>query len=72
MPAQSKAQQSAFGMAYAARQGKLDPKTLEGAAKKLYKDTSLSTKQLEEYATTNRSKLPQKSRHQVRKRAPRA
>lgn len=60
MPSKSKAQQSAFGMALAARQGKIKPEELKGAAKILFKDDSLSREQLEDYASTKRSDLPKK------------
>lgn len=60
MPATSKAQQSAFGMALAARKGEIDPKALYGAAKKLYRDKSLDDSALAEYAGTRTESLPRK------------
>jgi len=41
--------ESAFKDALDARRGDLDPATLKGAAKQLYRDSSLSDKQLEGY-----------------------
>lgn len=49
MPAKSKAQQSAFGMALAARRGDIKPEELTGSAKHLFKDSTLSNSQLEDY-----------------------
>jgi len=48
MPAQSKQQRQAAGMALAAKRGQTDPDTLKGAAKEMYK--SMGKKQLREYA----------------------
>lgn len=50
MPAKSPNQRAAFGMAYAARKGEIDPKTLRGAAKHLYDDSSLSQEDLADFA----------------------
>jgi hypothetical protein len=50
MPAKSPNQRAAFGMAYAARKGELDPKTLRGAAKHLYDDSTLSKEDLADFA----------------------
>lgn len=52
MPAKSKSQQSAFAMALAARRGDLPPEGLKGAARHLYRDSSLSESDLEDYAST--------------------
>jgi len=41
--------ESAFKLALDARRGDLDPATLKGAAKQLYRDSSLSDKQLASY-----------------------
>jgi len=60
MPAQSKAQQSAFGIALAARRGEIKPDELQGAARKLYRDKTLSDDALGEYAATKRTGLPRK------------
>ena len=40
MPAQSEEQRKAAGMALAAKRGKLDPKTLQGAAKQMFEGMS--------------------------------
>lgn len=61
MPAKSKSQQSAFGMALAARKGKIKPEELRGSAKILFKDNTLSNNDLEDYASTKRSELPIKT-----------
>lgn len=58
MPAKSKAQQSAFGMALAARRGDIPPESLKGAAALLYRDKSLSRDDLKEYASTKKKRLP--------------
>jgi len=72
MPAKSKQQASAFGMALAARRGDIPADQLQGAARQLYKDSSLSESQLEDYASTKRSDLPEKKtfgrRHRTFKR----
>lgn len=60
MPAKSKAQQSAFGMALAARRGDIPPESLTGSARLLFRDSSLSASDLEDYAGTKRKNLPQK------------
>ena len=61
MPAKSKEQQSAFALALAARRGDVPPESLTGAARQLYKDTSLTQEQLKDYAKTKRSDLPSKA-----------
>ena len=58
MPAESKVQQGAAALALQAKRGKVDPKTLRGAAKQM--DSSMSAKQLEEYAATKVKSLPSK------------
>jgi Protein of unknwon function (DUF3008) len=60
MPATTKAQQSAFGMALAAREGKIKPEELKGAASQLFRDKSLTNSQLKDYASTKRGDLPSK------------
>lgn len=60
MPAQSKAQQKAAGMALAAKRGELDPATLKGAARQMF--LSMSEQQLEDYAATPRKDLPEHKR----------
>ena len=56
MPAQSKQQQKAAGMALAAKRGEIDPKSLAGAAASMY--ASMTEAQLEELASTKRKGLP--------------
>jgi len=63
MPAVSQAQQRAAGMALAAKKGKMDPKKLKGAAKQMY--DSMSKKDLEDFAKTKRSKLPEKKEEET-------
>lgn len=57
MPARSKAQQKAAGMALAAKRGEIDPETLKGAARQMY--LSMTARQLEDYAATPRKGLPE-------------
>ncbi len=59
MPAKSKAQQKAAGMALAAKRGELSPRILRGSAKEMYE--SMSEKQLRDYAKTKTKKLPKKT-----------
>lgn len=67
MPAKSKSQQYAAGVALAAKRGETDPKELKGAAKQMYR--SMTKKQLEEYASTKTKRLPRyTTRAPVRKR----
>jgi hypothetical protein len=47
MPAVSEAQRRAACMAYAAKEGKIDPKKLKGAAKAMYK--SMTKEQLRDF-----------------------
>lgn len=61
MPAQSQSQQAVFAMALAARRGEIKPEELQGAARKLFKDSSLSNDQLSDYAETKKSSLPKKA-----------
>ncbi len=56
MPAKSKSQQKGAGMALAAKRGKIPMRKLKGAAKQMA--GSMTEKQLEEFASTKRSKLP--------------
>jgi hypothetical protein len=42
--------QSSFGLALAARKGEIEPDRLHGAARKLFRDRSLSDSQLSDYA----------------------
>lgn len=61
MSAKSKKQQSAFGMALAARRGDIPPESLKGAARKLYKDSSLSDNQIADY--TKKTEIAKKVKH---------
>ncbi|MFL9858649.1 DUF3008 family protein [Paraburkholderia madseniana] len=56
MPAKSKAQQMAAGVALAAKKGEKAESELKGAAKSMYK--SMSKEQLEEFASTSRKNKP--------------
>lgn len=58
MPAESKQQQKAAGMALSAKRGKTDPTTLRGAARSMYE--SMTIKELEEFAGTKHKTLPKK------------
>jgi len=58
MPALSKAQQRAAGLALAAKRGEVDPRKLKGAARDMYE--SMTEKQLRDYAHTGRAALPEK------------
>lgn len=57
MPAQSKAQQKAAGAALSAKRGDTKVSELKGASKDMYK--SMSEKELEEMASTDRKGLPE-------------
>jgi hypothetical protein len=56
MPAKSKAQQKAAGAALAAKRGDAKPSELIGASKQMY--TSMSEKQLDDFASTKRKGKP--------------
>jgi hypothetical protein len=56
MPATSKAQQKAAGAALAAKRGEMPKSKLKGASRQMVE--SMSEKQLEEFASTKRKKLP--------------
>jgi hypothetical protein len=58
MPATSKAQQKAAGAALAAKRGEMKKSELKGASKQMYE--SMTEKQLEEFAETDRKGLPKK------------
>jgi hypothetical protein len=60
MPAKSKSQQRAAGMALAAKRGDISTSKLKGAAKQM---SSMSAKQLREYAGTSTKSLPKKVKH---------
>lgn len=57
MPAQSKAQQKAAGAALSAKRGDTKVGDLKGASEDMYK--SMSEKELEELASTDREGLPE-------------
>ena len=58
MPAKSKKQQMAAGAALAAKRGERSKSSLKGASKQMAK--SMSAKQLKDFASTKRKKLPRK------------
>ncbi|QND53352.1 DUF3008 family protein [Phyllobacterium sp. 628] len=58
MPAKSQAQQKAAGAALSAKRGDTRKSELKGASKSMYE--SMSEKQLEEFAETDRKDLPNK------------
>lgn len=58
MPAKSKAQQKAAGAALSAKRGDTKKSSLKGASKSMYE--SMSEKQLEDFAETQRKGLPEK------------
>lgn len=60
MPAQSKQQQKAAGMALSAKRGETKVSDLKGAAKEMYE--SMSESELEELAETKRKDLPKRKK----------
>ena len=58
MPARSKKQQMAAGAALAAKRGEKPASSLKGASRQMA--DSMSEKQLEEFASTDRKRLPEK------------
>lgn len=58
MPAKSKAQQKAAGAALSAKRGDTKVSDLQGASRQMY--DSMSESELEDYASTERSDLPDK------------
>lgn len=58
MPAKSAQQQKAAGMALSAKRGDTRPSELKGAAKQMYE--SMSERELEDLAETDRKDLPDK------------
>ena len=58
MPARSKAQQQAAGIALAAKRGEIAVAKLKGASRSMYQ--SMSERQIEEFAETPRKGLPEK------------
>ena len=61
MPATSKAQQEAAGVALAAKRGEIKVSELRGASKSMYE--SMTEEQLEEFAETKRKGLPEHKTH---------
>lgn len=57
MPAKSKAQQKAAGMALAAKRGEMKVSELQGAAREMY--DSMDERQLEEFAETKLAGKPE-------------
>jgi Protein of unknwon function (DUF3008) len=60
MPAKSKAQQKAAGAALAAKRGETPKSELKGASREMYE--SMTEKELDDLASTKRSKLPDRKR----------
>jgi hypothetical protein len=60
MPARSKKQQMAAGAALSAKRGERPKSSLKGASRQMV--GSMSEKQLEEFASTKRRKLPTRRR----------
>lgn len=60
MPAKSRAQQQAAGVALAAKRGEIPVSRLKGASKQMHK--SMTAKQLKEIAGTPSKKLPKHKR----------
>ena len=60
MPAKSKKQQQAAGVALSAKRGERTKSSLKGASKSMYE--SMSKKQLRDVAGTKRKKLPTKKK----------
>jgi hypothetical protein len=61
MPAKSKKQQMAAGAALSAKRGERPKSSLKGASRQMAE--SMSERQLEEFASTRRKKLPTRSRN---------
>lgn len=59
MPAKSKAQQMAAGAALSAKRGETSKEELKGASRQMY--DSMTEKELEELAETDRKDLPQRA-----------
>jgi hypothetical protein len=71
MPEKSEKQQTAFEIALEARKGKIPKEDLKGASRLLFNDKTLSTSQLEGYASTDREEIPRKvgiQTHRMNKR----
>lgn len=59
MPAKSKKQQRAAGIAYAVKKGRLPKSSLRGSSRAMYK---MSVKSLRKFAATKRKGLPDKKK----------
>lgn len=60
MPAVSKRQRSAAGLALAAKRGRVSPRSLRGSARSMYE--SMTEAQLREFAGTSEKGLPTRKR----------
>jgi hypothetical protein len=58
MPATSQAQQKAAGAALSAKRGETEVSELKGASRQMYE--SMTEKELEEFASTDRKGLPER------------
>jgi len=58
MPAKSKVQQKAAGVALAVKRGEADKSSLQGASKEMFE--SMTEEELEEFASTSHDNLPDK------------
>lgn len=58
MPAKSKAQQKAAGVALLAKRGEMQVGDLQGASKQMY--ASMSEEELEDFASTEHDDLPER------------
>ncbi len=63
MPAKSKAQQQAAGAALSAKRGETPVSKLKGASREMY--DSMTERELEEFAETERKGLPEHVDHKV-------
>lgn len=61
MPAKSKAQQKAAGAALAAKRGDIPKSDLKGASREM--ESSMTEKQLEDFAATKRKGKPEHVKH---------
>jgi hypothetical protein len=60
MPAESKVQGRAAGMALAAKRGEIRVSQLKGAAREMF--NTMSTQQLRDFATTKGKRLPERKK----------
>jgi hypothetical protein len=66
MPAKSKAQQKAAGAALSAKRGETDESKLKGASRHM--ERSMSERELEELASTDRMGLPEHAKGKSQKK----